>query len=70
MMIDREYAIHRFHDTDIYLKTGAYGQGCAFSVKHCLAAAWHRTAYDVKPISDRNDTLLSVLDTLEHEFFQ
>lgn len=69
LMIEQGYALHRFGETSLLLKTGAYGQCIAFSDAHRFAAAWHRTAYAVKPVPDRNDTMLAILARTEKEFF-
>ena len=61
LMMDRGYALTRRAGTGLYFKTGAFGQCIVLSSKRPFAAAWHRSAYAVKPTPDRNDTLLSAL---------
>lgn len=68
VMKEKGYALHH-HGGSLYIKTGSQGQGIALSDKHHLAAAWHRTCYQVKPELDRNDHLLAVLAQLEKEVF-
>lgn len=51
-----DYAVTRFRNTDIYLKTGSKGQCVAFSSKRKAAAAWH--GYSFEDGNNRNDRLL------------
>ncbi|NMP37581.1 MAG: beta-lactamase family protein [Clostridiales bacterium] len=53
--MERDYACARFRDTDIFVKTGAFGQMVAFSQQKKAAAAWH--GYSISG-NDRNDRLL------------
>lgn len=53
----QDFACTRFHDTDIYLKTGARGQCVAFSRERPSAAAWHGCAAPDDE-GKRNDRLL------------
>ena len=71
----RDFAIgidphgHHLGGSDVFIKTGAYGQGVAFSRKYPIAAAWHRNTYRVKPLPDRNDTMLLAFQQLIAEQF-
>lgn len=59
-----EWGLTHFRDSELYIKTGAYGQGIAFSCRRPLAAAWHRAPYAVRPVPDRNDVMLESLERL------
>lgn len=63
------YGLTQFRGSDVFIKTGAYGQGVAFSSKYPIAAAWHRGTYRVKPLPDRNDTMLLAFQRLIQEQF-
>lgn len=65
----REREGPNYHESEIFIKTGAFGQGIAFSGRHRIAAAWHRTAYCRNPDPDRNSVTLCSFDQLIRECF-
>ena len=50
-----DYALTRFRDTEVFLKTGAHAQIVAFSSKRKTAVSWHGFSLDS---AERNDRLL------------
>ena len=65
----REREGSNYHESEIFIKTGAFGQGIAFSGRHRIAAAWHRAAYHQFPDLDRNSVTLHSFDQLIRERF-
>lgn len=65
-----DYALTRFRDTDVYLKTGARGQLVGFSVERKAGVSWHGCS-DPDDNGKRNDRLLEAfvryLDNREKE---
>ncbi|NLA76316.1 MAG: serine hydrolase [Clostridiales bacterium] len=54
--VKNDYAFAPFRDTDVFVKTGAYGQMIAFSIRKRTATAWH--GFSKQNGNDRNDRLL------------
>ncbi|GEM_PF-760075 len=54
-MRENDFATTRFRDTDVWLKTGANGQGIAYSVLRPAGVAWH--GYSENGGCKRNDRM-------------